>query len=135
MNKNLYRAILVAVLITGQLSAWAQNVPAVAAVAPAGPYILEMATINHFDCSITDKRVSLNWSVEKNQTADQFIVEKSTDGRNFVMAALVFGTDKPGPEEYRFYEKATRKSTYRIKILHKDASVSWSEAMAAIPGK
>ena len=65
----------------------------------------------------------LNWVVGENETADRFEIEKSTDGKTFIMAALVFGTEKPKTDKYQFYEKAGRK-----KVLEK---FSW-ESIAKI---
>ena len=91
------------------------------------------ATISVFSCNIISNRVSLTWSVERNQVADQFIVEKSTDGKNYVMAALVFGTDKEGPDEYKYFEKAGKqRAAYRIRLISKDDTIVLSESQSAV---
>ncbi|MEO5564816.1 MAG: hypothetical protein ABIR18_15320 [Chitinophagaceae bacterium] len=87
--------------------------------------------INNFTCSLSNNKVILNWETGKNEDADQFEIEKSTDGNNFVMAALVFGTDKPGSDSYMFYEKATAKVFYRIKVIHKNKSAEYSATLLA----
>jgi hypothetical protein len=77
--------------------------------------------------SISDNKVFLNWTVERNQDADQFEIERSEDGKNYVMAALVFGTGKPGADKYWFFEKKRKQKTYyRIKLIHTDGSISYS---------
>ena len=92
------------------------------------------ASISYFNGAIKSDRVLLNWAINKNQVADKFEVERSIDGKNFVMAALVFGTDQPDKEEYRFYEKNKKvKSFYRIKIIHKDHTVDYSAIISPEP--
>jgi hypothetical protein len=77
--------------------------------------------------TINQNKVVLNWIVGDNETADQFEVEKSTDGKNFSMAALVFGTDEPATGNYEYFEKASKgKLLYRIKIISKNKSTEYS---------
>src|SRR6266496_5133862 len=71
------------------------------------------AQLVSFKGSVTNNKIILQWIVKENETADQFAVEKSTDGKNFTLAALVFGSDKPQTDNYEFYEKAnTKKVSY-----------------------
>ena len=56
-----------------------------------------------------------------------FELQRTTDGKNFTTAALVFGTDKNDTDSYEFYEKAkSKKAAYRLKIIYKDQSVEFS---------
>src|SRR5258707_14159675 len=71
---------------------------------PAPAAATTPAKVISINGSISNNRVVLNWVVGQNETADQFEVEKSTDGKNFTMTALVFGTDKPANGSYQFYE-------------------------------
>jgi hypothetical protein len=83
--------------------------------------------IADLSCNTRDNKVYLHWTMDQNQDKNQFEIERSTDGKKFVLAALLFGTDKEGTEDYKFYEKARSKKTfYRIKIIGKDGSVSYS---------
>lgn len=92
-----------------------------------------VAIITSFNYSVTGNKVMLNWSVTANQAADQFMVEKSIDGKNFVMAALVFGTDKPDTDSYMFYEKHTKaKVSYRIKLVNKDQTIVYSDIIKTV---
>lgn len=93
-------------------------------------------TINHyaritaFTCSYNTekKRFWLNWTVDHNRETNQFEIEKSSDGKNFTMAALVFGTENSDTGNYQFYEKAkSKKMYYRIKIIYKDNSTEYSD--------
>ena len=76
----------------------------------------------------------LQWIVSENENAAQFEVEKSTDGKNFSMAALVFGTDKTATDNYQFYEKAGKKKVaYRIKIINKNQTIDYSSVIEIDP--
>ena len=84
--------------------------------------------------SISNHTVVLNWVVGENETADQFEVEKSIDGKNFSMAALVFGTDKAETGNYQFYEKAGKqKVLYRIKMINKNRQTEYSDVVEINP--
>ena len=114
------------IMLTNSHSLSAQN-----NVAPNGPSSVSAspstAVVNQLNCSIKNERVLLNWVIENNQSANQVEVESSTDGKNFTMAALVFGTDKKDTDDYYFYEKAKKgKTFYRLKIINKDSSVQYS---------
>jgi hypothetical protein len=85
-----------------------------------------------FESIVSNNKVLLNWTIEGNKDADQFEVEKSINGKPFVMAALVFASEKTDKDNYQFYEKKTKeKITYRIKVIQKDGSVSYSEVIPA----
>ena len=72
--------------------------------------------------------------VEENEAADQFEIEKSTDGKKFHLAALVFATDKPETGNYFYQEKAVRQRTmYRIKMIHKNKKAEYSPVVEVIP--
>ena len=76
----------------------------------------------------------LNWVVEKNETADMFEVEKSSDGKNFSMAALVFGTDKAETGVYQFFERAAKQRIfYRIKLIDKNGQAAYSDIITINP--
>jgi hypothetical protein len=87
-----------------------------------------VASVSKIKCTISNGRVLLHWNIVNNQEADQFEIESSTDGKNFHMAALVFGTEKQDTDDYFFYEKVTKKKTfYRLKIINKDKSFHYSD--------
>lgn len=92
------------------------------------------ARLISIDGSISNNKVVLNWVVGGNETADRFEVEKSSDGKNFTMAALVFGTDLPDTGKYQFYEKAgNQKVSYRIKLINKDKQTEYSAVVEINP--
>lgn len=88
----------------------------------------------NFSGMIKNNKVVLHWVVDDNEAANFFEVEKSTDGINFTMAALVFGTDKPVSETYEFYEKAGKKKMiYRIKLINKNQKTEYSPVVELHP--
>jgi len=89
---------------------------------------VSLAKLTAFKGDISGNKIILKWVVNQNETAEQFEVEKSTDGKHFKMAALVFGTDKPETDNYEFYEKKaiSKKVLYRIKLISKDLETEYS---------
>lgn len=100
--------------------------PSTLSIAASHPSFMEMKAER------VHQKIQLNWKVEENQAINYFEIEKSKDGKNFKLAALVFGTDKPEAGSYQFFEKATgKKVTYRIKLISKDNQVICSETVTA----
>ena len=94
---------------------------------------IEPATtlINNLKCRIQEDRVFLEWIINNNQVVSQIEVESSTDGKNYSTAALVFSTEKKDSNAYYFYEKTkTEKTFYRLKIIHKDQTIRYSEIVS-----
>jgi hypothetical protein len=84
--------------------------------------------------SINNHRVFLNWTVSENEKADLFEIEKSTDGKKFILAALVFGSDKAETGHYQFYEKAGKKKMhYRVKLINKNKEIEYSTVVKINP--
>ena len=85
-----------------------------------------------FNSIINHKKVLLNWTVTQNQDTDRFEIERSVDGKKFVFAAMVFGSDREGLDTYQFYEKLKRsKVYYRVKTVAKDGSLTYSKIIEA----
>ncbi|HYM94629.1 MAG TPA: hypothetical protein VET23_10850 [Chitinophagaceae bacterium] len=112
--------------------------------APFTSHYSDLSSTIHLQCGwvklisfqgcVDNNKVMLHWEVSENEVADQFEVEKSVDGKNFSMAALVFGTDKPHTDSYMFYEKSiTKKMLYRIKIIDKKGNITYSDALTIDP--
>ncbi|MES1221818.1 MAG: hypothetical protein ABUT20_40345 [Bacteroidota bacterium] len=88
------------------------------------------AKLLEFKGAISGKKIILKWAVAENETANLFEVQKSLDGKNFEMTALVFGTDKLDTDNYTFYEKAnTQKISYRIKLVSKNKETEYSSVI------
>jgi len=104
---------------------------------PANPFtstttIAAVPNIVNLKAVVINQKIQLNWKTEENQSVNLFEVEKSTDGKHFSLAALVFGTDKASAEEYLYFEKRTGKKTiYRVKMISKDKQVYYSSTVVA----
>ncbi len=92
------------------------------------------AKVTSIAASISGNKITIYWTVEENQSADLFELEKSTDGKNFTMAALVFGTDKQETGKYEFFETAVSNQlvSYRIKLVNKNKIAEYSKTVQAI---
>ena len=100
----------------------------------SGAALLHPDKLISFNGHISNNKVFLQWEVSENETADLFEIEKSTDGKYFTMAALVFGTDKPETGNYWFYEKANiKKFYYRIKAINKNKQIEYSAVIEINP--
>jgi hypothetical protein len=77
---------------------------------------------------VNSNRIDLNWSIDSNEAIDKFEVERSFDGTNFKIAALVFTSEKTGKEDYKFYErmKPAEKIYYRIKRFYNCQEINYS---------
>ena len=135
MIKNIAFVVLLALRLSYQPSAKEHNVP-FTSPAPAPPPAVSVmkATVVSLNSTINGNKVLLNWIVNDNESAAHFEVEKSSDGKNFATAALVFGTDKNETDTYQFYEKAAKKKLiYRIKIINKSQVVEYSSEIVVKP--
>ncbi|HUR66048.1 MAG TPA: hypothetical protein VMZ03_06825 [Chitinophagaceae bacterium] len=92
------------------------------------------AKLVNFTGNFKNNKVFLEWMVVDNEAADQFEIEKSTDGKNFRLAALVFGTDIPKTGKYVYYENTGHKKImYRIKMIQKNKKAEYSPVVEVIP--
>ena len=91
-----------------------------------------LVIITDLKTTLEKGKVSLNWVAGNNQAADMFEVERSADGKTFVMAALVFAAEQPGSYSYRFFEKRAQQVSYRIKIIQKNGSINYSSVTARL---
>lgn len=92
------------------------------------------AKLIDFKGSLQQNKIMLEWSVDENESANQFAVEKSNDGKDFHLTGLAFGSDIPGIAGYAFIEKAGKyKVSYRIKLINKDNSIGYSSVITIQP--
>lgn len=68
----------------------------------------------------------LEWVVSSNETGSYFEVEKSADGKAFTKATTVYTTAKGGDAYYTFSEAINGGAFYRLKLVNKDKSSSYS---------
>ncbi|MBC7948238.1 MAG: hypothetical protein H7Y42_10195 [Chitinophagaceae bacterium] len=130
--KTTLTALTLALSLIFTLDLSARTTPFTAIATLDGTTRTESLEFTSFVGTVNNNKVVLNWTINQNVTAYQFEVERSTDGKNFVMAALVFGTDKAETDNYMFYEKIKEEgSSYRIKVVQKDGTVYYSSIIVA----
>src|SRR4030095_2236398 len=78
-----------------------------------------------------NNKVTLNWAVADNETANSFEVERSFNGRDFTTVGVVFASEKMGTENYMFFEttSGTDKVMYRLKMIDKNRQVDYSRIL------
>lgn len=78
-----------------------------------------------------NNKVNINWTVDNNETANYFELEKSINGKRFATAAIIFCSEKNGTENYMFYETNKDKDnvSYRLKMIAKKQIVELSETI------
>lgn len=81
-----------------------------------------------FDAVAKNNRAELKWTVDINESGQQFIVERSNDGRNFENIATLAATHRTGKEQYTYLEAngLQEKSYYRLKIIDKNKKLIYS---------
>lgn len=83
-----------------------------------------------FHAITTSSQTELKWYVADNETGKQFEVEKSSDGKNFYPAAVIFSTEKTGNEEYVFNDALPQsKMFYRVKLTDNSNKISYSNTL------
>jgi hypothetical protein len=86
--------------------------------------------LNNFQGSKNKNNVQLQWTVGLNEIANTFEVERSTNGKDFATAALLFGTEKSGNETYGYNEvNEDAKVYYRLKMIDKSDVLSYSKIL------
>ena len=136
MIKNIAFIVLITLRVFYQPSTTKENFVPFASPSPLPPptISIETAKVISINGFIKNNKAMLQWIVSENEKAVLFEVEKSTDGENFMMIALVFGTDKTETDNYEFYEKAPKKKAiYRIKIINKDKTIAFSPVIQISP--
>ena len=82
-----------------------------------------------FQGSLSKAQTQLNWTVAENETGNYFEVERSSDGKTFTTVAVVSTTQKQGNESYMYNEAAQATAYYRLRIVNKDKSTSYSKVL------
>jgi len=135
MTKTIAFVMIIALRLVYQPSAAQQNLsPFTSQLSPSPAASPSMARFMGISAIRINNNVILKWIIGENETAWCFEVEKSADGKKFSMAALVFGTDKTGTDNYWFSEKAGhQRISYRIKYIGKDNTTEYSPVTDVSP--
>jgi hypothetical protein len=95
----------------------------------ATPVMLPVKLLS-FGASKEGSSVAISWKVSENETGDYFLVEKSTDGKNFNAIAKVETNGYKGVSEYSSIDNASAGTIhYRLKIVNRDNSVTYSKVV------
>lgn len=93
------------------------------------PAILPLKLLN-FTANKEVSAIKISWKVGENETGDFFVVEKSTDGKNFTAISTVAANGVKGISEYTATDKASSTTTYyRLKMVNRDNSVTYSKVV------
>lgn len=83
-----------------------------------------------FQAMVNSNDAELKWYVADNEAGKQFEIQKSTDGKTFFAAALIFSTEKKGDEAYLFKDPLPESRTfYRIKLTDDNNKVTYSNTL------
>lgn len=84
--------------------------------------------LQKFTAKLVANQVNLSWTVSENEAGRYFVVERSTDGKNFVTAAMVFTSTENGSHAYQFSEAFAGTDTYyRIRLVNASHAESYSK--------
>lgn len=78
-----------------------------------------------------NNKVTLQWKVADNETADRFEVQRSYNGNEFTSIGIVLTTEKVGAENYMFYEtvNTSDKVMYRLRMIDKKQDIDFSKIL------
>ncbi|UAY51789.1 S8 family serine peptidase [Ferruginibacter albus] len=74
-----------------------------------------------------NSKVALNWQTQSENSLDQFIIERSSDGKIFTDIGIVPATNSNLNQQYNFVDASPLViNYYRLKVADADGSVSYS---------
>lgn len=89
-----------------------------------------------FNTLLKDNRVYVRWTIDENETAASFVLQRSTDGKNFYSIANVEAKDLGGMQTYQFTDRGLLKEKlyYRLQLTDKQSKVEYSKILSVNPG-
>jgi len=89
------------------------------------------ASVNGLQCTSTDTRSQLTWSVSNNELAGQLELERSVKGAAFKTIAIIFPGEQKGNAEYAYRDNSVSTSTmYRVKIVENSGKATYSTVVS-----
>lgn len=90
---------------------------------------LDMVFISDFSGISNNSVNRLTWTIEKNQGAKSFDVERSTNGKDFTTVAVLTATEKLNSESYIYADTVSSPDIimYRLRILSRTQHVFYSK--------
>lgn len=88
--------------------------------------------LTSFGGSLVNDKAQLRWSVAENEAGAYFEVLRSSDGKNFSSAGVIFASAKEGAESYNFADgtKTVQVHYYKLTLVNKNRSTSTSTVIA-----
>lgn len=82
---------------------------------------LDLAFVSNISGVQTNSNNRLDWTIENNRAAYSFEIEKSADGKEFKVIAVILASEKYNTESYSYTDSAgvADKTMYRFKVLSK----------------
>ena len=81
---------------------------------------LDMAFISNFSGAQVNSCNRLDWTISNNKAANSFEIERSTDGKDFKVVAVLLASEKYNIESYTYTDsvRGADKVMYRLRILN-----------------
>lgn len=89
-------------------------------------------TLTNFQANLKDKSASLVWTTTNQINFSHFVIEKSTDGKNFQEAAVLFAEENTtASTDYKYKDNLQNSSSkvvfYRLKMVDANEKYAYSE--------
>jgi hypothetical protein len=97
--------------------------------------------VTSFTGTLKNDRVDLRWATSSEKNVSHFIIEKSTDGKNYSQAGIVFAYGNTSETmNYPFFEKNINTSQegiiyYRLSSVTNDGKIEFSQVTTITIGK
>jgi hypothetical protein len=86
--------------------------------------------LTNFQGARNGEKVSLQWTVATNETADRFEIERSINGRDFITAGIVMTNEISGQATYSFKESINNETIYyRVKMVDESQVSEYSKTL------
>ena len=123
LKQNILKSIIFMVVVASSLTA-------AAGTSSGGTPIVKLSSFTAL--LNNNSKVDLKWSTETENNLSHIMVEKSTDGKNFKDAALVFTYgNTTAKSDYSFADKITKVKSatiyYRLRTVAVDGTSQYSE--------
>ncbi len=87
-------------------------------------------TLKSFDTKLISSKVQLDWSTSEELNFSHFIIERSTDGKEYKETALIFADAHSINYTYSYAEPVNQNASgflyYRLKMVDRDATFKYS---------
>lgn len=130
MKTNFY-GLLVALLLNATIAIAYPGIAPFASTDSTNSASALKASVQSLQCTSTDARTQLSWTVTNNELADRLELERSVNGAAFKTVAIIFPIEQKGVAEYAYRDNNVHAGTiYRIRIVQNDGKASYSTAIS-----